>query len=140
MAAWPEETEAALAGVVPLCQGQEQLGVGGRAFWVRRELLEEGTEGAGGGGPSPSSPGVELIEKERQWAGNRDPAVGLSFGAGDGMEERELGQLYGPLNTHELAIKGGSGRQGGLVKGDIVSSSREEGGWSPREMARLQCE
>lgn len=63
---------------------------------------------------------------------NRDSAVGLPFGGWGG--ERELGQLYGPLNTHELAIKCGSGRQGGGKRG-YCSQLR-----SPGEMASFQHE
>lgn len=46
-----------------------------------------------------------------------------------------MGHLI-PMNLQLNAEVGDKG----VVKGDIVHSSREEGGWSPGEMASLQCE
>lgn len=84
---------------------------------MRTELFEEGDKEGCRGGGSFSFLSGEIIEEERAHGGavNRDSAVGLLFGGWGG--ERELGQLYGPLNTHELAIKCGSGRQGGGKRG-----------------------
>ena len=70
---------------------------------MRTELFEEGVEGVEGGASLFCLSG-QITEEARahRGAGNRDSAVGLSFGGWGG--EGELGQLYGPLNTHELAI------------------------------------
>lgn len=105
---------------------------------MRTELFEEGVEGVEGGGSLFCISG-QITEEARahRGAGNRDSAVGLSFGGWGG--EGELGQLYGPLNTHELAIKYGSGRQGDGKRGHC-SRAGEEDGWSPGEMASLQHE
>lgn len=125
-------------GPLPPHRGPEQLGLQGGTFWVRTELFEEGVEGVEGGASLFCLSG-QITEEARahRGAGNRDSAVGLSFGGWGG--EGELGQLYGPLNTHELAIKCGSGRQGDGKRGHC-SRAGEEDGWSPGEMASLQHE